>query len=231
MFVNIIVGIIIAALIGVGIAYLSNQGKKVNFPTDARNFTESDIKTKEDLLEIVKKVNNLESVKITGKEIYPEEKIRNRVLISGNKERRDVVDEESGNIVTEIKDFDKMKSYYYHPEIAVARKKELVKENSLFFIYGGIPEFFESEDFTILGEDTINGEECIVFESSIMDSRGEGLEKSRNWLSKDTGIIIKSETLTRDRERRIRVTKVEFVDIPDEMFRLPENVHIVDETE
>jgi len=225
----IIIVILLLSLFGMGMVHWINQDKTVDFLSNVKDFRESDVKTKEDLFEIIKKVNNLESVKITTKEIYPEEKIRSRILISDNKERRDTVDEESGNIVTEINDFDKMEIYTYHPEVAVATKKEATKGES-FFSQSAAPEFLEAKDLTILGDDRVNGKECVVIESSIPGNRGEGLEKSRGWIWKDYGLIVKGEMLTLDRGRVVAESEIEFVDIPDKMFRLPKNVHIIDET-
>ncbi len=68
---------------------------------------------------------------------------------------------------------------------------------------------------TILGSETINGKDCLVFEWTV-----EGVH-SKWWVDKDSGWPVRVETTAPQGTTVIEYTDVEFVDIPDSEFVFP----------
>jgi len=68
---------------------------------------------------------------------------------------------------------------------------------------------------TILGSETVNGKDCLVFEWTV-----EGAH-SKWWVDKDSGWPVRVETTTPQGTIVIEYTDVEFVDIPDNEFVFP----------
>ncbi len=220
----IIIVILASVLLGIGIVYWTNQEAEMDFLSDANNFKESDIKTKDDLLKLLKKAEDLESFKITMKEVGSREQAMSNFFVSGSKIRMDFVDAMSGTTITTITDFKKTESYTYYPKTAVLVKKEAREEES--FNYDLFNAFSQSQDLIILGDDIVDDKKCVVVEFS--PPLLPRIEKVRFWIWKEYGLSIKIERLMKDGERIIVEQKIEFVDIPEEIFIIPKNIHTIE---
>jgi len=68
---------------------------------------------------------------------------------------------------------------------------------------------------TVIGSETINGKDCLVFEWT-----AGGID-SKWWVDKDTGWPVRVESTSPQGTTVIEYTDVEFVDIPDSEFAFP----------
>ncbi|MFC1874550.1 hypothetical protein ACFLY3_00095 [Chloroflexota bacterium] len=74
---------------------------------------------------------------------------------------------------------------------------------------------------TIIGHDTLDGKVCLVVEYSI-----EG-ETATMWIWEEHGFPIRVEVTTAEGTIIVEYKNIEFVDISDNMFELPEGVEIM----
>jgi len=76
-------------------------------------------------------------------------------------------------------------------------------------------------DYEIIGTETVDGKSCLVVEWTV-----EGFT-SKMWVWKDKGFPIKIETVTSEGKMTIEYKNIQFVNIPDSEFELPEGVEII----
>jgi outer membrane lipoprotein-sorting protein len=69
----------------------------------------------------------------------------------------------------------------------------------------------------VLGTETIDGKSCTVIEWTI-----PGTGTMKEWIWTETGFPIKIESTTDQGTSTIEFTNIDFSDIPDSMFELPE---------
>ncbi len=76
-------------------------------------------------------------------------------------------------------------------------------------------ETVEQYQPTVIGSETIDGEECLVYEWT-----AEGVTV-KTWAAKDTGFPVRVETTTAQVTTTTEYSNIEFVDIPDSEFEFP----------
>ena len=72
------------------------------------------------------------------------------------------------------------------------------------------------------GTETVDGKSCMVIEYTMQDT------SSKAWIWTDYGLPIKVVYSTPDSTTTIEYKNIEFIDIPDSEFQLPEGVQIMD---
>ena len=80
----------------------------------------------------------------------------------------------------------------------------------------------EQYDPTIIGTDAIDGHECTVIEYT------EEGSSAKMWIEKTHGFPIRVETTTSEGTTIMEYKNIDFSDIPDSEFELPEGVEIMD---
>jgi outer membrane lipoprotein-sorting protein len=90
-------------------------------------------------------------------------------------------------------------------------------------------EFEEDEAEEIIeyiGKDTVNGEPCFLFETSISGDN----TVNKVWIHQDYGIVMKSETTggTSDMNYTMEVTDFQIGDVSDDEFVIPEDYEIME---
>lgn len=80
----------------------------------------------------------------------------------------------------------------------------------------------------IVGEETIDNKSCIVVEYDLPEEAGIN-EKAKMWIWEEYGFPIRMEIPAFDGTTMImQITNIEFIDIDDSMFELPEGVEVTD---
>lgn len=74
----------------------------------------------------------------------------------------------------------------------------------------------------LVGQETINGKDCAVFEVS------EGSENVKYWIWKEYGFPVKVEITVDGQTTTVEYKNVKVEDIPDSMFEIPAGIEIVD---
>lgn len=85
-------------------------------------------------------------------------------------------------------------------------------------------EVEEDESITYIGEDTINGEPCYVFESVFQEN------KNKVWVHKDYGITMKAEVTgeTADMNAVMEIKNLEIGGVSDSEFEIPEDYEVME---
>lgn len=115
-------------------------------------------------------------------------------------------------------------SYVYMPEQGRAMKMgySQAKEKA-----GDSPRSQNStirqNDPEVVGHETLNGKECVVVEY-VPDSGN----KTKAWIWEEHGFPIKTVSNTNKGEYVTEMTNIDFGDIPDSKFELPEGVQVMD---
>ena len=127
-----------------------------------------------------------------------------------------------GQTVINLIDFDAMTMYMYNPAENVAIQmdlsgfEELATEES-----EGILDY----NPTIIGTETLDGKVCLVVAYTYTDSQGVEV-KVKQWLWKEHGFPIRMETTRQGQTSIMEMKNIEFDDIPDSTFELPEGVQV-----
>ncbi len=124
------------------------------------------------------------------------------------------------NLINKEKD----EAYLVMPLEGIAVEMEIENMGRVF--EGSIKEqaipLFE-HDLDIIGTESVNEKECIVVKYS--DDGGE----VKIWVWEEYGLPLRVEAETEQRTVTMEAKNVEFVDIPDSMFELPDNVEITED--
>ena len=132
--------------------------------------------------------------------------------IKGNKMRSETVAE--GQTIIMILDMDAQKMYVYYPDQDMAVEMGYEPGESAIDEAQAIAGYSP----TIIGTETIDGKVCLVVEYSVEGST------VKMWLWEEYGFPIRIETTTSEGMIIAEYRNIEFGDIPDSMFELPEGV-------
>jgi outer membrane lipoprotein-sorting protein len=84
-------------------------------------------------------------------------------------------------------------------------------------------EELREQDAEITGREVINGKECVVVEYT-----SEEGDETTVWVWEEYGLPIRTATVMDDGEYTTEMSNIEFKDIPDDRFQLPEGVQVMD---
>ena len=123
-----------------------------------------------------------------------------------------------GQLVVTLMDMDAHTMYMYYPDQNMAMMMTYEPTES------AIDEAQAISDYnpTIIGHETLDGKVCLVVEYTV-----EGATATM-WIWEQHGFPIKIEMTTTEGTVIIEYKNIEFVDIPDSMFELPEGVEITE---
>jgi len=109
--------------------------------------------------------------------------------------------------------------YMYLPEQSMAMKMDLAQApKSATEEAGSILDY----NPTVVGTETIDGKVCLVVEYT-----AEGAT-TKAWIWEEHGFPIRVEATTSEGTTIVEYKNIEFVDIPDSEFELPEGVQIIE---
>jgi len=139
-----------------------------------------------------------------------------KIWIKGNKMRSETTAE--GQTIITLLDMDAHTMYLYYPDQNMAMMMTYEPGET------AMDEAQEITDYnpTIIGHETLDGKVCLVVEYSV-----EG-ETAKMWIWEEYGFPIKVEMTTSEGTVIIEYKNIEFTDIQDSMFELPEDVEIMD---
>ena len=121
-----------------------------------------------------------------------------------------------GEATVMLMDLDAQTMYMYMPSQGMAFKltfeepESAVEEAQSILGYNPV----------IIGTETLDGKVCLVVEYTVEGST------AKMWIWKDQGFPIRAEITTTEGTIIMEYANIEFVDIPDSMFELPEGVQI-----
>ena len=139
-----------------------------------------------------------------------------KMWIKNNKMRMEMTVE--GQLVVTLMDMDAHTMYMYYPDQNMAIKMTYEPTESAIDEAQAIPDY----NPTIIGHETLDGKVCLVVEYTVEGST------STVWIWEQHGFPIKIEMVTVEGTVIIEYKNIEFVDIPDSMFELPEDVEITE---
>lgn len=144
------------------------------------------------------------------------ETITTKVWIKNNKMRMEMTAE--GQLIITLLDMDAQTMYLYYPDQNMAMKVTYEPTESAMEEAQSITDY----NPTIIGTETMDGKVCLVVEYNI-----EG-QAVKMWIWKDKGFPIRVEMATTEGTIVVEYKNIEFVDIPDSTFQLPEGVEIIE---
>jgi outer membrane lipoprotein-sorting protein len=143
--------------------------------------------------------------------------VTQKIEVKGNKMRTEMTQEGQTQII--LVDYDARTMYMYMPEENMAMKvafnppaKSAVEEAQSVTGYNP----------TVVGTETIDGKVCLVVEYT-----AEGAA-TKMWIWEEHAFPIRVEVTTAEGKTTVEYKNIEFVDIPDSEFELPEDVEIVE---
>jgi len=147
-----------------------------------------------------------------------------KVWVKGNKMRKEETTTQ-GQIITLLDmDWDVRTKYLYYPEykeylavsVPYAAAKSAMDEAQ------SIPDY----NPTIIGHETFDGKVCLVVKYTVVEYTVEAVT-SKVWIWEQYGFPLRIETITAEGKTIVEYKNIEFGDIPDSTFELPEGVTIV----
>ncbi len=144
------------------------------------------------------------------------ETITTKIWMKNNKMRTETTVE--GETAVMLIDIDTQTIYMYFPAQNMAMKMTYEQPESAIEEAQSIPDY----NPTIIGTETMDGKVCLVVEYTI-----EG-QTTKMWIWKDKGFPIRVEMTTAEGKIIMEYKNIDFTDIPDSMFELPEGVDIID---
>lgn len=150
------------------------------------------------------------------------DKVTGHIWQTHNKQKMEYTMEGETVVMIFLLDEDTM--YMYYPDQNMAMKMTLdTSQMAQGTQTGDMPEILENEP-SIVGTETIDGIECMV----ISFSPGGGTDVTL-WVWTDTGFPVRTESITSDGKQTImEYTNIDFSDIPDSVFEIPEDVQIIE---
>ena len=143
-----------------------------------------------------------------------------KVWMEGKKSRIEMSAE--GQTVIMLMDFDTDMMYMYSPAENMAIRMDL---SGFEGIATEASEDILNFNPTIIGTETWDGKVCLVVEYTTVF--GEVESKIKQWVWKMYGFPIRTESTTGGQSAVIECRNIEFGDIPDSMFELPDGVEIM----
>jgi outer membrane lipoprotein-sorting protein len=139
-----------------------------------------------------------------------------KIWVKGNKMRMETTAE--GQLMVTLLDMDAHTMYMYYPDQNMAMMMTYEPAES------AMDEAQAVEDYnpTIIGHKTLDGKYCLVVEYTV-----EG-QTATMWIWEEHGFPIRIEMTTAEGTVIMEYKNIEFVDIPDSMFELPEGVEIME---
>jgi hypothetical protein len=171
----------------------------------------------ETLGEILGRSAGINSVKYDMVMTYPGEPVMTmKMWIKGNKMRSETTAE--GQTIITLLDMDAQTIYIYYPDQNMAMEMTYEPGESAMDEAQAITDY----NPTILGHETLDGKVCLVVQYT-----AEGATV-KMWLWEQYGFPIRVETTTSEGTAVVEYKNIEFGDITDTMFELPEGVEIMD---
>ena len=137
--------------------------------------------------------------------------------IKGNKMRAEMT--EQGQDIVMLMDYDEGVAYMYMPDENMAMAIPLTQApESALEEAQSIPDY----DYTVIGTKTLDGKECLVVEYTVEQTT------AKMWIWKEHGFPIRIETTTAEGTTVVEFKNIDFSDIDDSMFELPEGVDIME---
>lgn len=172
----------------------------------------------ETLVDILGRLEGLEAVKYDMVITAPGmPTMTTKVWMEGNKMRAEMTEE--GEPVIMLIDYDEGVAYMYMPEQNIAMQVPLSQApESAIEEAQSITDY----DYTVIGTDTRDGKVCTVVEYSY-----SGVS-TKVWVWKEHGFPIRVEATKAGDTTIIEYKNIDFGDIPDSMFELPEGVEIIE---
>ncbi len=200
-----------------GTILLSGCSKKATAP----NIEEPAKPITESVADLINKSKEITSIKYELVVSIPNQPTyTQKVWIKGMKQRIEFLAEVG--IIVYLIDYEKQVSYNYTPETNTAMKIDMgdaVKSAGETLLDTTETVNIDSK---IIGSEVFDGKECTIIEHG-----GIGTGSVKMWIWKARGLPIKMETRHPDGLLTITEYKnIDFSDIPDEIFELPEDVHI-----
>ena len=124
-----------------------------------------------------------------------------------------------GQTVINILDHDAQTMYMYMPEQNTAFKMSYDPSQT-----SPMEETQDMDQYNpqTIGTEVVDGKECLVVEYTVEDS------SITSWIWKEYGFPIKVVSATSEGTITIEYRNIEFTDIPDSEFELPDGVQIMD---
>jgi outer membrane lipoprotein-sorting protein len=138
------------------------------------------------------------------------------IWVKNNKMRSEMTTE--GQTVVTLLDMDAHTIYIYYPDQNMAMEMTYEPSESAIDEAQSIPDYSP----TILGHETLDGKVCLVVQYT-----AEGATV-KTWLWEQYGFPIRVEMTTSEGTTVVEYKNIEFIDIPDSMFELPEGVEIME---
>jgi outer membrane lipoprotein-sorting protein len=147
-----------------------------------------------------------------------------KVWVKGNKMREETTTQGQTVITLLDMDWDARTMYVYNPE----QRKDLAWSVTYVPAKSAMDEAQSIPDYapTIIGHETLDGEVCLVVKYTVVEYTVA--VTSKMWIWEQYGFPLRIETTTAEGKTIIEYKNVEFGDIPDSTFELPEGVKIVD---
>ena len=136
--------------------------------------------------------------------------------IKNNKMLMEVIAE--GQAIISLLDMDAQTIYIYYPDQNMATGMTYEPVESAMDEVQSITDY----NPTILDPETLDGKVCLVVEYTA------GVTTTKMWIWKENGFPVRIEMTNSEGKTVIEYKNIEFVDIPDSMFELPEGVEIME---
>ena len=172
--------------------------------------------------EIVGQLGGVSSVSYELEITYSEGTGNAKWWYEDNKARVEM--ESEGNNVVMIIDNDAGTSYMYSPDTKQGTKSDIGEEEEQSIV--DQVEDMQNYQTTILGSETVDGKSCMVVMYTFVE---EGVEtQTKCWIWKKHGITLRMESTTGGVTTVTETKNIDFSDIPDSMFEVPDDIDIID---
>jgi hypothetical protein len=123
--------------------------------------------------------------------------------------------EQRGFYTVYFADMEKKTGYIYHPETNLAVRTDMKNIPSSL---KADTEAIRKYNPSIVGTETYDGKDCTIV------SYNDGKKNMKTWLWNDYGIAVKSEVNVPEGQAITYIRNIDFSDITDSVFELPEGV-------
>jgi outer membrane lipoprotein-sorting protein len=145
--------------------------------------------------------------------------IETKVWMKGQTKIREELSTQGMDTIILI-DMDQGVMYSYIPDQGIATKMTI--NTSQIPEGAGDPEDILSFNPEVVGTETIDGKSCTVIEWTISGG------SVKEWIWTEVGFPLKMETTTSQGVTTVEFKNLDFSNIPDSMFELPEGVQIIE---
>ena len=220
---NIITVSTLLLLLAAGAVWIALKPGVEEMPVDEEVYVNGEEENGERLSAILKKAEDISSLKynVVAKEAWGSSNIR--FWQKDNKMRMDVTFQ--GRRIINLVDTKEDVGYIYNLGYDFATKVELgrVKEVLEVSVKERVASLSEY-DVVVLESENVDGKSCLVIK---YDTEWE---KIKMWIWEDYGIPVKIEKTTEMGVTEFMIENIEFVEIEDDVFELPPNVEITEES-